>query len=176
MINRPSVAFRATAFVGVIRKGVRLKRIDDLVKQTVVEYLEIPIRYDKNILDMRIALLQSANDHCAGLIKIALTAVQENLDPVLYRCDDRLFNIRFFHLVTISVADEKSGFLFVCHNLWHKKSVATRSDYAKKYCAPCYHTIHKLLSAYASETSLLSQHFLQIYCTRFRRKYAKANL
>ena len=176
MISQPSVAFRATAFVCVIREGVRLKGINDLVKQAVVEYPKIPIWYDEYAFDMRIALLQSVNDHSAGLIKIALTAVQENLDPVLYRCDDRLFNIRFFHLVTISVADEKSGFLFVCHNLWHKKSAATRSDYAKKYCAPCYHTIHKLLSAYASETSLLSQYFLQIYCTRFRRKYAKAHL
>ena len=176
MINRPSVAFRATAFVGVIRKGVRLKRIDDLVKQAVVEHLEIPIRYHENAFDLWITLLQSVHDHGAGLIKIPLTAVQENLDPVLYRCDDRFFNIRFFHLVTITVTNEKSGFLFVCHNMWHKKSVATRSDYAKKYCAPCYHTIHKLLSAYASETSLLSQYFLQIYCTRFRRKYAKAHL
>ena len=176
MINCPSVSFDTSAFVCVIREGVRFKRIDNLVKQAVVEYPKIPIRYDEEIFDMRIALLQSVNDHGAGLIKIALTAVQEYLDPVLYRCDDRLFNIRFFYLVTISVADEKSGFLYVCHNLWHKKSVATRSDYAKKYCAPCYHTIHKLLSAYASETSLLSQHFLQIYCTRFRRKYAKAHL
>lgn len=75
MINRPSVAFRATAFVGVIRKGVRLKRIDDLVKQAVVEYPKITVRYDEYAFDMRIALLQSVNNHGTGFIKVALTAI-----------------------------------------------------------------------------------------------------
>ena len=115
MISQPSVAFRATAFVGVIRKGVCLKRIDDLVKQTVVEYPKITVRYDENVFDMRISLLQSVNDHGADLIKAALTAVQESLDPVLYCFNNCLLYIRFFHMVTITVADEKSGF-FLCRS------------------------------------------------------------
>lgn len=55
------------------------------------------------------------NDHSAGLIKISLTAVQKTLDPVLYCRDDRLLNIRFLYLLTITVADKESGFFFVYH-------------------------------------------------------------
>lgn len=81
MINRLSVPFRATAFVGVVRKGVRFKRIDDLVKQAVVEYPKITVRNDEDVFDMRIALLQSVNDHGTGFIKVTLTAVQKNSIP-----------------------------------------------------------------------------------------------
>ena len=62
---------------------------------------------------MRIALLQSVNDHSAGLIKIALTAIQKYCDPAHYCRDDCLLNIRFLYLVTITVADKESGFFFV---------------------------------------------------------------
>ena len=112
MIYHPAIPFWDSAFIGVIRKGVRLKRIDDLVKQTVIEYPKIPIRYDKYAFDMRIALLQSMNNRGAGLIKISLTAVQKYLDPILYCVYDCSLNIRFLNLVTITVAEKESSVCF----------------------------------------------------------------
>ena len=100
------------AFIGIVRGNVSFKRIDDLVKQTIVEHFKITVRDDNDAFDIWIAFLYSVNDHGAGLIEIPLSTVQKYLDAVLYRLYDFLFDIRFLHLITIAVADEKSGFIF----------------------------------------------------------------
>ena len=116
---------------------MRLKGIDNFVKQTIVEYLKIPIWYDKNTFYIGIAFLQPVNDCCTFVIKTTLSAVQKDLDPVLYRLYNCFFNFRFFDLVTISVADEKSGLIFVCHkNFCIKKAQQhINVSYAKKHAA-----------------------------------------
>lgn len=50
---------------------MRLKGIDYLVKQTIIEHLKIPIRDDENTFDVRITLFKSVNYRSAGLIKVA---------------------------------------------------------------------------------------------------------
>lgn len=111
-INKDTISFRNVPFVCVIRKGVRLKGINNLVKQTVVEPPEISIRYHENTSDIRIGFLQSMNNRGAGLIKISLTAVQKYLDPILYCVYDCSLNIRFLNLVTITVAEKESSVCF----------------------------------------------------------------
>ena len=91
---------------------MRLKGINNLVKQTVVEPPEISIRYHENTSDIRIGFLQSMNNRGAGLIKISLTAVQKYLDPILYCVYDCSLNIRFLNLVTITVAEKESSVCF----------------------------------------------------------------
>lgn len=95
---------------------MRLKRIYNLVKQSIVEHLEIPIRHDEDTFDVRITLFQSVNNRSAGLIKISLPTVQKYLDPVFYCFGDRLLDVRYLHLVTVTVADKQSGFFFVFHS------------------------------------------------------------
>ena len=92
------------------------KWIEFFIKQAVVEYLKIPIWYDENTLYIGIAFLQPVNDRCTYFIKTTLSAVQKNLDPVLYRFYNCFFNFRFFDLVTISVANKKGGFTFIYHS------------------------------------------------------------
>ena len=133
-----------------------IKGINILVKQTVVEHLEIPIRYHENTFDIRISFLQSMNYRSAGLIKIALTAVQKNLDPTLYRFNNCLFNFRFFDVVTISVVDEKNGFIFVCHKYFCIKKAQQHINvsYAKNTrLIKCCYTFSHYHTAYASDES-----------------------
>ena len=46
-IDHDPVPFRDIAFVGIVRIGMRLKGVDDLIEQDVIEHLEIPVRDDK---------------------------------------------------------------------------------------------------------------------------------
>ena len=70
------------------------------------------------------------DDYGASLIKISLTAVEKYLDTVLYRVNDRLFNIRLLNLVTITVANEKGGFIFICHDTGEIKKRSNIQDEA----------------------------------------------
>ena len=86
---------------------------------------------------MRIVFLQLMNDNGTGLIEISLPAVEESFISIIDQFNDRFFNIRFLHLVTIPVADEKSGLFFITHNFVANKKCAATSEcgYAKKHAA-----------------------------------------
>lgn len=52
------------------------------------------------------------DDAGAGHIEMPLSSIEESIISVLYQFNNRFFDLRFFHLVAITVTDEKSGFIF----------------------------------------------------------------